>query len=677
MPRQFYAAVLPATGRYALFLGDRKQHLFFDTLDALALKTEMLAESRRGDIYFATCTLGDEDNRKAENALLRNTLCFDIDAGKEKYEKHGDTVYETARLAADALAGWCASNDFIPHRVVSSGNGLHVYFKLDRDLTQDEWKPLAEAVKAKALADGLRIDAQVTGDFVRILRPVGTLHKSGKPVRVLRELPQTYSPEEVAAKFPAAQRSAPGPAKRRLNDEILSAPAITIPRSIHKIVAACAAMGHVANAQGDVPEPYWRAALGVAKHTVEGVDAAHLLSRGHPEYDAGETEVKFHRWTAGPSTCETFAGENPSACASCPHRGKIKSPIVLGSMEAACVPAAVAAGAAVTAARYVLQTAAQLMQQDEPAWLIKGMVPARGIGVIYAPPNCGKSFFAGWMARNITTGIAFCGRRVRMAPVVIFSLEGRGGIKKRAEAMERAHGPTPDSLRFITTGQLNIRAGDHLAALAASINEEGLSGCMVVIDTLAAASAGADENSAQEMGLAVAGINWLAEAIEGSVVLVHHTGKDVSRGMRGSSVLLGAVDWAIEISRDGPRRTWTLRKSKDGADGASGDFGLRVIELGTDDDGDPITSCVVTEMAPAPSTAVLTGLQQSRLTALALEPNVQLPYAAAVDRLKAHIGGKDAHRSAHRTLADLIERGALTGGKDDGWVSRRAPGGNE
>jgi hypothetical protein len=111
-----------------------------------------------------------------------------------------------------------------------------------------------------------------------------------------------------------------------------------VPRSIHKVAAACAAVNHVVETGGNVPEPYWRAALGIAKHTYEGVAAAHLMSEGHPSYDPDETENKFERWNAGPSTCDAFATENPTACAGCPHRGKIKSPIVLGAMEATDMP---------------------------------------------------------------------------------------------------------------------------------------------------------------------------------------------------------------------------------------------------------------------------------------------------------------------------------------------------
>ena len=77
------------------------------------------------------------------------------------------------------------------------------------------------------------------------------------------------------------------------------------------------------------------------------------------------------------------------------------------------------------------------------------------------------------------------------------------------------------------------------------------------------------------------------------MVLVHHTGKDANKGLRGHSSLFAALDAAIEVSRPGERREWTLAKSKDGQDGGTHAFKLRVVELGTDDEGEPVTSCVV------------------------------------------------------------------------------------
>jgi hypothetical protein len=83
-------------------------------------------------------------------------------------------------------------------------------------------------------------------------------------------------------------------------------------------------------------------------------------------------------------------------------------------------------------------------------------------------------------------------------------------------------------------------------------------------------------------------------AIDGMVVFVHHSGKDSSRGPRGSSALLGALDTAIEVSRTATgERTWKVEKQRDATDSMSARFRLVVVPLGKDADGDEISSCIV------------------------------------------------------------------------------------
>ncbi len=326
--RDFYQDVLPSAGNYALFLGKRKQHIWCEDLDELTRQTE--AHAQTTDLYFAVASFETTSGRTADNALYSRAFYFDIDAGPEKYAKHGDKVYPTQADARRALVDWCKQTSLYPRHVVSSGAGLHVYFSLDADATPAEWKPVADGLKAMALSMGLRIDAAVTGDIARILRPVGTLHHSGKPVTGLMRTGKDYSLAFVAD---LVKDFVTAPRKRvsRINDDVLMAP-VGPPKTLAKVQERCPAMAAAMAARGDVAEPYWRAMLGIIKHTVEGEKAAHLYSQGHPSYDEADTQAKFDRWAAGPSTCLTFEAENASACAGCKYKGTIKSPIVLGAM---------------------------------------------------------------------------------------------------------------------------------------------------------------------------------------------------------------------------------------------------------------------------------------------------------------------------------------------------------
>ena len=125
--------------------------------------------------------------------------------------------------------------------------------------------------------------------------------------------------------------------------------------------------------------------------------------------------------------------------------------------------------------------------------------------------------------------------------------------------------------------------------LAAVVPARGV----LFLDTLNRAAPLADENSSRDMGAILEAVKALRAATDGLVVLVHHTGKDSAKGLRGHSSLFAAMDAAVEVSRNDDRREWRVAKSKDGADGISHPFRLAVVELGTDEHGDPVTSCVV------------------------------------------------------------------------------------
>jgi hypothetical protein len=332
MLRPFYDAVLPHAGHYCLFLGSTKTHVWVDSIDALVAATEERQQTQ--GLYFATASFHERGGRRRSNAMLRRSICLDIDAGEAKFAKHGDAVYETQAHALKALVAWMKDNAMPATYVVSSGAGLHVYYCLDRDLSVPEWQPLAEGVKSMALSHGLRIDPTVTGDAVRVLRPPGSVHPSGEVVRVLGT-GKTYTPDTLAARVSAFMPKARpaktnGGAKASLIEGIDQY--IGPPRHLSKIVRDCPAMRHAVDLKGNVPEPYWRIMLGVIKFVHDGERLAHECSSGHPQYDPADTQAKFDRWATGPATCESFAVENPNACASCAYRGKVKSPIQLGSL---------------------------------------------------------------------------------------------------------------------------------------------------------------------------------------------------------------------------------------------------------------------------------------------------------------------------------------------------------
>lgn len=223
---------------------------------------------------------------------------------------------------------------------------------------------------------------------------------------------------------------------------------------------------------------------------------------------------------------------------------------------------------------------------------MRGVLPAEGLGAVYGASGSGKSFLTLDMAAAIAGGDAeWFGRRVTPAPVAYVCLEGEAGLGKRGKAWSLHHNrPIPDGLRFIT--QPFDLLSDDVPELAKAIIAGGAGG-LVILDTLNRAAPGADENSSVDMGNIIAAAKRLQSLTGGLVVLVHHTGKDATKGLRGHSSLYAALDAAIEVTATDTRRAWCVAKSKDDITGDAHPFKLHIVPVGSDDEGDEITSCVI------------------------------------------------------------------------------------
>lgn len=242
--------------------------------------------------------------------------------------------------------------------------------------------------------------------------------------------------------------------------------------------------------------------------------------------------------------------------------------------------------------RFKLLTCDQLRDLPPLAWCVRGVLPARGLAAIAGPSASGKSFLAFDLAAAIARGERWFGQRVEAAPVVYAALEGEAGYKLRAQAWEVHHGqslPSDDRLQLLVNDPFKLTEPQDVEDLAAEVP----AGAVVIVDTLNRAAPESDENSSRDMGLILEAAKRLQALTGGLVVLVHHTGKDESKGLRGHSSLFAALDAVVTVSRDGDRREWKMGKSKDGADGEAHTFKLQVETLGFDEYGDPLTSCVV------------------------------------------------------------------------------------
>lgn len=238
-------------------------------------------------------------------------------------------------------------------------------------------------------------------------------------------------------------------------------------------------------------------------------------------------------------------------------------------------------------------------------WIIKGILPrSRDPSLLFGASGSGKSFLALDMALAIVRGEEWFGHRTKQTAVVYLAAEGGSGLGKRVKAYCDRRSLDIDELPIdVITNCPNILLEEDVSELAKSLGASGPYG-LVVVDTLAQVTPGANENAGEDMGRALANLKALGDATGATVQVVHHAGKDLNRGSRGWSGIKAAMDSQLEVQRDTETgaRSFRVEKMKDGEDGAQFGFKLDVVELGVDEDGDIITSCVVEqEAAPAPS----------------------------------------------------------------------------
>ena len=331
--------------------------------------------------------------------------------------------------------------------------------------------------------------------------------------------------------------------------------------------------------------------------------------------------------------------------------------------------------------RYKLLGSGDLEELPPLAWRVRGVFPSKGLAGVYGPSASGKSFLAFDMAAAIASGNHWFGCRTELAPVVYIALEGEAGFKVRAKAWETHHGRRLPTGLHVVLQQFKLTETQDVKDIAAVIPD----GAVVFIDTLNRAAPTSDENSSRDMGAILEAAKCLQSTTGGLVVLIHHTGKDVSKGLRGHSSLFAALDAAVEVSRKGDLREWKVDKVKDGAVGEIHSFRLQVEALGTDQHGDTVTSCTVRVEGSATAVrsvnvpqgsnqkmvfAAIKNLSNQGTTGVCGAPPlshcIELEDAVTAGAARLACTSDKRTSRAREAISGLISRGVL--GAKDGWL---------
>jgi hypothetical protein len=257
---------------------------------------------------------------------------------------------------------------------------------------------------------------------------------------------------------------------------------------------------------------------------------------------------------------------------------------------------------------FEVDTITTIMNAPPRITLVKGFAGRGDLVLFYGPPKHGKTFLASHFAISVAVQANWFGRKHKSpaGSVLYCALEGGSGMRQRLKAIQQ-HDPalgdriTDQNLKIIRK-RIDLRQPTDVARLIATIakceRETGMPCLLVVVDTIARALGSGNDTDPKDMSALIAASDTVRQAgSQPTVALIHHAGKDVNRGPRGRSDLPGAIDTCVLVERleNGAGNRATCEYAKDDPDGWAIEFTLERVEIGVDEDGDPITTCVLRE----------------------------------------------------------------------------------
>jgi AAA domain len=260
--------------------------------------------------------------------------------------------------------------------------------------------------------------------------------------------------------------------------------------------------------------------------------------------------------------------------------------------------------AAQAVSKFKLERWSEIDFAADEEWLIKGVLPRRGLAVIYGRPKAFKSFVALHIGLCVATGRRWAGRRVDKTPVVYIAAEGAAGLRKRKAGYVKAWPDLPQELDFALISAVPNLGGapGDLPDLMQSIEASGLNPGLIEVDTMAKTLVAGDENGSG-MTAFLANAAALAARFDCLVLAVHHVGlgEEAQKRPRGHSSLPGALDAQMLCERNGGelRAMLTLQKLKDEVDDFQFEAHLARVVVGVDRDKHETSTLIVVDVEEA------------------------------------------------------------------------------
>jgi hypothetical protein len=298
---------------------------------------------------------------------------------------------------------------------------------------------------------------------------------------------------------------------------------------------------------------------------------------------------------------------------------------------------------------------------DPPNELVEGILTEGAGSVLYGDSNSGKTFFAIDMAAAIARGKPWMGKKTEQGMVIYLAAESPSSVQCRLRAYQIHHGIKVPNFAIVQNpidlfdGQADTEAVIQLVRQLEQ--QRGQKVRLIIGDTLARLSAGANENSGQDMGLVVRRFDRIRVECDAHFQLVHHSGKNAANGARGWSGIKAAIDTEIEITDSPTGRCAEITKQRDlPTKGERIGFRLETVTLGLTKWKSLATSCVV---LPADAPEKVVGRRISEVGGAILEMLRTEGDGIKKIEVVRHFSGRYDKSSVYREMKRLVEGGQV------------------
>lgn len=295
--------------------------------------------------------------------------------------------------------------------------------------------------------------------------------------------------------------------------------------------------------------------------------------------------------------------------------------------------------------------------------LIERTLQTSGIGMIFGESNSGKTFMAIHMGMCVATGMQFLGRNVMQSAVLYIAAESPSGVKMRARAWQKQHGVKAPHF-FVCPDQINLYENQFdqeaiilLVNIIEMKNQVKIG--LIIFDTLARISAGANENS-NDMGKVMDRCDAISLSVSATIGVIHHSGKDSLKGARGWSGMRAHIDTEIEVSQSNGICEALITKQREiEGKGDRVAFTLEVVQVGVNQWGNPRSTCWISQTDVPTKTVALSKAKTEVIDAIS-----GCAYKSATRGELKEILKKDKD-NINKTIREMLNDGLLyeSGGK--------------